>query len=326
MPNLSKFIVACLFLILLLQATTNALPTNLQNEKRDNTELHNNEALRGKYINLNAYKRNRHPVENHHHKRSGTDDDEQTYYDITVGNSRNELYLVDLEVGSNRQKVTVQIDTGSSDFWVFSTDSGREPHMPGLTSCKRYGVFDSKASDTFHLNQTVSLATYGDETIAQGYMSTDDVVLFPNNGGDGEFIIKNVSLGDVRVSNSINPVMGIGFKALQSVVDSIENQTLVQYDFLPYQMANQGLINIPAYSISILTKNKFANSSITFGAIDNTRFTGDLSVFPVPNLQGNNEPTYVAIVLNRITLGDTEFASGSCICRLRYRYFLILVP
>ncbi|GMG55504.1 unnamed protein product [Ambrosiozyma monospora] len=141
-------------------------------------------------------------------------------------------------------------------------------------------------------------------------MGTDDVVLFPNNGGEGELLIEDVSLGVISLSNSSNPVMGIGFKALQSVVDY--NLDQVEYDSLPYQMANQDIINIPAYSISILTNKTIGNSSITFGAIDSTRFTGDLNVFPIPYPAGRNEPVYISIVLNKITTDDgSELASGA---------------
>ncbi|GME93272.1 unnamed protein product [Ambrosiozyma monospora] len=295
-------------LLPILQATANAQPANLQNEKRG-TELH--EAPRRKYITLNAHKQNRNPGE-YYYKRDGSDD--QAYQDITVGNWRDDLYFVDLEVGSNKQKVTVQLDTGSADLWLFSDENkycGYNPNnVQGIANCEKYGVYDFQSSDTFHLNQSLLFISYGDTTTAKGVMGTDDVILFPNNGGDGELTIQDVSLGVISLSNSSNPVMGVGFKALQSVVDY--NLQQVEYDSLPYQMANQDLINIPAYSISILTNKTIANSSITFGAIDNTRFTGDLSVFPVPYPQGKNEPVYVSIVLNRITLDDdTELASGS---------------
>ncbi|GMG55913.1 unnamed protein product [Ambrosiozyma monospora] len=205
-------------LLPLLQAIADAQPTNLQNEKRD-TELH--EGPSRKYVTLNAHKQKRNPGE-YYYKRDGSDDD-QDYQDITVGNWRDDLYFVDLEVGSNRQKVTVQLDTGSADLWLFSDENkycGYNPNnVQGIANCEKYGVYDFQTSDTFHLNQSLLLITYGDTTTAKGVMGTDDVVLFPNNGGEGELLIEDVSLGVISLSNSSNPVMGIGFKALQSVVD-----------------------------------------------------------------------------------------------------------
>ncbi|ODV88177.1 hypothetical protein CANARDRAFT_182581, partial [[Candida] arabinofermentans NRRL YB-2248] len=227
------------------------------------------------------------------------------------------MYMVDLLVGSDEQPITAQIDTGSSDFWVFANDNidcGYNPYdIQGIANCYEYGTFDLKSSKTFDFNSTFMTIEYGDASIAKGVVGSDDVRF-------EDFTVDNLLFGVCELANSSNPVMGIGFQSLQSVYTYDDPPKNIIYESLPFRMTSQGLINQPAYSIQLLPSSFEVNSSILFGAVDHSKYTGQLTSFPVAYAPDWDVPSYVGIKMNAINFIDSDGVNSTLVDGSAYAY------
>ena len=176
-------------------------------------------------------------------------------------------YAADIVVGSNQQKQTVVIDTGSSDLWVVDTDAECQVTYSGQTNnfCKQEGTFDpSSSSSAQNLNQDFSIE-YGDLTSSQGSFYKDTV-------GFGGISIKNQQFADVTTTSVDQGIMGIGFTADEAGYNL--------YDNVPVTLKKQGIINKNAYSL-YLNSEDASTGKIIFGGVDNAKYTGTLTALPV---------------------------------------------
>ncbi|GMG40206.1 unnamed protein product [Ambrosiozyma monospora] len=155
-----KFVTAFSLFFLLAIQSVSSMPISLQNSESESVK---------KFIRLNTYKTTASTSTKRLVRRQNEDVEQ------TLDNSNDEAYYIDLEVGSNKQKITAQLDTGSSDFFVFGSNEAN----CGDTSkadCATYGQFNSSSSTTFKKLNGVSLDTsYGSGAGATGYVGTDNV-------------------------------------------------------------------------------------------------------------------------------------------------------
>ena len=79
------------------------------------------------------------------------------------------LYITEIEVGSPAQKLPMDFDTGSSDLWVFSTDT-KKSQVSGQKLYKPSSSSTSKRQS----GQTWGI-TYGDQSTCRGIVYTDKV-------------------------------------------------------------------------------------------------------------------------------------------------------
>ncbi|RCK64601.1 Candidapepsin [Candida viswanathii] len=175
-------------------------------------------------------------------------------------------YAADITVGSNQQKQTVVIDTGSSDLWVVDSNAECQasPFDEDLDYCKQDGTYDpSSSSSAENLNQDFYIQ-YGDLTTSQGTFYKDTV-------GFGGISIKNQQLADVTTTSVDQGIMGIGFTA-----DEAEGS----YDNVPVTLKKQGIIDKNAYSL-YLNSEDASTGKIIFGGVDNAKYSGSLTALPV---------------------------------------------
>lgn len=191
------------------------------------------------------------------------------------------LYTISLEIGSNKQPVYVQIDTGSSDLWVVDASQGGSPDG---------GVYDPSKSNTYHKTDEEFSITYQDQTGSSGYYVTDDIWL-----PDGSRI-KQVQFGDTTKSSTAPGVLGIGFTSNEAL-----DEGEVTYPNFPVALKNQGFINKLAYSIYL---NKYSTSSgtIIFGGYDTTKHTGNFPKLPFISTRD------LLIGVNTITIGGKQYS------------------
>lgn len=174
------------------------------------------------------------------------------------------IYLVELALGSNQQKFTAQIDTGSSDLWVPAEAANCE------NGCKFSNTFDTSASSSYQsLDDTFNI-NYLDGSSLSGNYGKDKISF--NHATKSV----NVQFAVVSKTTVETPILGLGFPSLE--------RSETKYDNLPVAMQKQGLINKVAYSL-YLSSNTSSNGNILFGGIDKAKYDGDLVKFT--NLDNN---------------------------------------
>lgn len=230
------------------------------------------------------------------------------YEEIEIYNEQN-FYSIELEIGTPSQNVTVLLDTGSSDLWVSSpenpycidsddtkpvtqlststlaTSSGTATSSgnSGIATvdCSEYGTFDPSKSTSFRSNNTAFSISYGDTTFASGTWGTDNFDL-------GDLNVTNLSFAVANQSNSTVGVMGIGLAGLQSTYVGVNSASsgAYQYENFPMALKSQGIIDRNAYSL-FLNEPDADKGSVLFGAVDHSKYSGQLYTIPMLNMYRN---------------------------------------
>lgn len=270
--------------------------------------------------------------------------------------NENTFYLSEIEIGTPSQKVGVLVDTGSSDLWVVaSNNSYCEPGTTGalskaidrssivnwnnlsnntteftdnsvstvsvqnkasssdLIDCSQYGTFSFEDSETFISNGTSFSITYADQTFAKGTWGHDDVVI---NGAN----VTNLSFAVCDNADNEMGVFGIGLPGLEttysgSSLSSSSQAKQFQYENLPLKLKSLGIINHVAYSV-YLNEADAEYANILFGALDTTKYTGNLVALPILNTyksSGYSEALELQVTLNSLTLVDSSSSKQATI-------------
>lgn len=220
---------------------------------------------------------------------------------FTIVNEQS-YYSVELTIGSDQQKLTALLDTGSSDLWVLSKDSS------GLNACDNYleqngylsssgeatsgssdevsevqancnglGVFTPSSSTSFkkqHSGVEFEIQ-YGDYTYAEGYWGSDSLTV---NGVN----VDGLLFGVATIGNSSN-VLGISFEGLESSDQSEDYSSDFTYANLPATLKSDGLIEKISYSL-FLNSLSATSGELLFGAVDSAKYQGDLYTVPLVNI------------------------------------------
>ncbi|GAV55116.1 hypothetical protein ZYGR_0AS04390 [Zygosaccharomyces rouxii] len=305
-------------------------------------------------------------------------------YELTLRNRQN-FYSVDLEVGTPPQKVTVLLDTGSSDLWITGSDnpycmsnsrsskkrdsgdgdlfsemgqggggaiyktltvtggdvgngfsgmSGMSGILPTETTgggsgggssatgssssgggrsidCSKYGTFNKNKSSTFQSNNSAFDITYGDGSFTSGEWGRDHIEL-------GSLNISDVSIAVANESNSSVGVLGIGLPGLETTyssgqsVDSGDRHTYANF---PMVLQQHGVTKKNVYSL-YLNSPDATNGSILFGAVDKSKFNGNLYTIPILNVyksRGVSQPIQFDVTLQGLGMsnktGRTTFST-----------------
>jgi hypothetical protein len=144
------------------------------------------------------------------------------------------------------------------------------------------GSFDSSKSSSFQIVAPGFNVSYGDGTVDTGDYFTDLV-------GLGGIKIQNMTMGlaNVAINGPNDPtlvqgLLGVGNVLLESEVGILDQVVPTIYD----QLVSEGYINRAAFSLYLDDLN--ANTgSILFGAIDTTKFSGDLVSLPIQQIGGH---------------------------------------
>ena len=194
-------------------------------------------------------------------------------FEQTISNDRlRGGYFASVSMGSPPQELTLQLDTGSSDIWVPSSDAkvcsasssstgsrGGDGASDGDDQGCSLGSFNYQNSDTFQVvNQNFDIS-YVDGSFAKGDYFTDDF----NIGGAS---LTNMTMG-LGVSTDIPyGLVGVGY-ALNEAIVSDTRLASSAYDNLPVQLMKEGLIPTTAYSLW-LNDLDASKGQILFGGVD----------------------------------------------------------
>ncbi|ODV81316.1 acid protease [Suhomyces tanzawaensis NRRL Y-17324] len=169
-------------------------------------------------------------------------------------------FQIQLELGSDKQNVSFQVDTGSADFWV-------PLKTADCVNCEfQSGTFDNATSSTYRTFGAPFSIKYGGNDSAIGEYASDQVTI-----SSGQ-TINNMTFGAVNSTTRYLAMMGVSF-------DTEENGI---YKNFPSILKYNELIDKTAYSL-YLTDNQTQNGEILFGAIDHAKYKGSLETFLVAN-------------------------------------------
>lgn len=185
------------------------------------------------------------------------------------------FYLTEVDIGTPPQKLDLLLDTGSSDTWVFTSQT-QQSRGGGKTT-----VFDQSQSSTFHPNNTNWKIQYGKGS-ASGTWGTDKFKI-------GSATVKHLSIGLANAVSQINTgLVGVG----RPEAELTFNHGGSEYMNLPLQMQAEGLINSASYSLALDDINT-GQGNIIFGGVDHDQYSGPLVQMPIVhpkhmgvNLQG----------------------------------------
>lgn len=207
------------------------------------------------------------------------------------------LYYVNASVGTPPQVVQLQIDTGSSDVWMFGPNSCNSSTSPCLG-----GNFDGSKSSTF-------------KDIIPGGFSIQYVT--PNSGVTGDYVTDDFTIGGITIKSLTMAVatqaayvatgiMGIGFDTDESIAASSGEATV--YNNLIDELVIQGVIGSKSYSLWL--NDLYSDSgTVLFGGYDTEKYSGSLSVLQIqPDSQSGNITSFTVAWTS---LSVTDPSSGT---------------
>ncbi|CAH2355944.1 candidapepsin-8 [[Candida] railenensis] len=174
-------------------------------------------------------------------------------------------YITYLELGSNKQRIGVDVDTGSSDLWVPTSSASLE--------VQKWGNYNPTGSSSYKDLGIPFSIRYVDKSGSSGEFVSDTVSL-----DNGVAKLSNFQFGKVD-STTVKQcgVFGIGPTSLEAGV--FQQSGAPEYPNFPIALKNAGYINKAAYSIYLDTPQ--ANSgSVLFGGKDLSKIDGDLVALP----------------------------------------------
>ncbi|KAI9721581.1 MAG: Type I transmembrane sorting receptor [Chrysothrix sp. TS-e1954] len=186
----------------------------------------------------------------------------------TTPEANDQEYLTPVQIGTPAQTLNLDFDTGSSDLWVFSSEtssnerSGHSYYTP------------SRSSTSKELTRESWEIQYGDGSTAAGNVYADKVVV----GGvtaTSQAVEAATTVAQQFVQDTQNDgLLGLGFSNINTVTP---NQQSTFFDTVKSTLA-QGLF-------TALLKHA-APGSYDFGFIDNSKYTGDITYVDIDSSNG----------------------------------------
>ncbi|KAK1763551.1 aspartic peptidase domain-containing protein [Phialemonium atrogriseum] len=208
-----------------------------------------------------------------------------TFTQTAINNITGGGYYVDIAVGNPPQKMSMVLDTGSSDAWVVSHDAefctNEKLQQAAGQACG--GTYNPGKSSSYKLLSEGGFSiTYIDQSTAAGDYISDDFTIAGTT-------IKSLQMGLVSDVDRGTGVLGIGYNSSESTIHTYPN--------LVDQFVNQGLISSRAYSLWLNDRRSDAGT-ILFGGIDKEKFIGPLNIVPVlPSDDGTEDGTYATFAV-----------------------------
>ncbi|KAL8796279.1 MAG: hypothetical protein Q9195_001394 [Heterodermia aff. obscurata] len=175
-------------------------------------------------------------------------------------------YLTPVTIGG--QKLTLDFDTGSSDLWVFSSETPSN-------EVNGHDIYDpTKSNSSKALSGATWNITYGDGSSSSGNVYTDTVTV-----GTTTFAGQAVELAE-EVSTQFQQdagndgLLGLAFSSINTVQP---NQQLTFFDNV------KSSLTAPLFTVDL---KKGEPGTYGFGTIDDSAHTGDIAYVPVDSSQG----------------------------------------
>ncbi|KAI2631864.1 secreted aspartic proteinase precursor [Hypoxylon sp. NC1633] len=178
------------------------------------------------------------------------------------------LWLTPVGIGSPPQQLYLDLDTGSSDTWIFSTDTKKD-------DVAGQAIWDPSKSSTSHLiNNCTWSIIYGDFSTSEGICYQDTFTL-------GNLSIPNMTIESATIVSSMftetASMSGLVGLAWPSIIQTIPPQKTL-LDFLP-QVLSQ-----PLFTVDL--RHNSSDGSFNFGYIDDSLHNSNITYVSVDNSDG----------------------------------------
>ncbi|KAI0013243.1 acid protease [Xylariaceae sp. FL0662B] len=178
------------------------------------------------------------------------------------------LWLSPITIGEPPQKLKLDLDTGSSDTWVFSTDTDKKDigHQP---------TWNPNISTTANLITNCSWSIiYGDFSTSEGICYKDTLTL-------GNMSIPNMTIESATHVSSMftetKGMSGILGLAWPSIAQTLPLQRSM-LDFLPEVLSQ------PVFTVDL--RHNSSHGTFNFGYIDDSLHDGDIKYVDVDTVDG----------------------------------------
>ena len=195
-------------------------------------------------------------------------------------------YETEIFVGTDPQRIVVQLDTGSSDMWVNEATSSicSAPN----SKCPLYGTYTPADSRTYvPVENSYFSVSYQDQTGAAGNLATDTLTV-------SGVSIEGVQFGVAYSSGSALAVIGLGYAAGEQ---GTRESGAAPYPTFSEQLVNHGLVKLNAYSL-YLNDLSSPTGSILYGGVDTAKIQGNLVTLPIPPPSNGFEYQELWVTLN----------------------------
>lgn len=137
-------------------------------------------------------------------------------------------------------------------------------------ACYLHSKYDSSSSSTYKKNGTAFDIQYGSGAV-EGFISRDSLTI-------GDLTVPKQDFGET----TSEPGLAFAFGRFDGIL-GLGYDTISKNHVTPpfYNMINQGLLDEPVFAFSLGDTNAGQASEATFGGIDKSKFTGDLTKIPL---------------------------------------------
>lgn len=167
-------------------------------------------------------------------------------------------YLANIQIGTPAQTLPMDFDTGSSDLWVFSSDtpsssiSGQAIYSPG------------KSSTASKMDGSTWKISYGDGSSSSGSVYTD-LVTIGNLSVQSQAVETATQVSsEFTADSAMSGLVGLAFSSINTVSPKAQNT------FFDNAMPK---LSQPVFTADL---KHDAEGSYNFGYIDSAAFTGDM--------------------------------------------------
>ncbi|KAK3988981.1 pepsin [Cladorrhinum sp. PSN332] len=193
-------------------------------------------------------------------------------------------YVTPVTIGTPPQTLSLDLDTGSSDLWVFSSLTptnqvrGQEIYTP------------SKSSTSKVLSGHTWSITYGDGSGSRGTVYTDNFTIGGLEASSQAVQTANQVSSGFTTEPHIDGLVGLGFSTLNTVSPSSQ---------LTFFDNTKSKLDAPVFAADLKYK---ATGTYDFGFIDKEKYTGEITYTPV-----NNKPGYWTFTSTGYGVGQGNF-------------------
>lgn len=188
-------------------------------------------------------------------------------------------YVIDIEIGTPGQTVTLILDTGSPDLWV--NPSCATANIPA--ECTKWPQFDYTKSTTLKESDFVDVLRYGKGNATIVYV-TDTVTI----GGTSSRSCPPPPPADIFLpaAKITGQIFGVNVESydipmgILGLSPAIQANAADNYPFVLDTLAAQGIIKSRAFSLDLRSVSS-PSGAIIFGGIDTSKFSGSLARLPM---------------------------------------------